>query len=131
MVFAAFIKYLDSKNVTWDKNGNTVSFKRNGLNYVFDYDERDPFYFRLALPKIFMASDGNVRDTATAVNGLNSGYKVIKAVMEDRYVWLFIEQFIYSADRIDEFFDRAFALQEIAYDDFNRQMETQNGEDPS
>lgn len=115
-MYNEFYKYISSSNniSIKDKDENTISFENNGLNYLFVYDKSDPFYIRLMLPKIIDidAFKGNVH---TMINDYNTKYKAIKLTIISESLWLSIEQFVYSKDRLADLFSRMISILETVF----------------
>jgi hypothetical protein len=109
----SFQSYLSSRNVRFDIRSNTViSFENNSYNYMFVFDESDPFYFRLILPNVFNVTEANKQDMYETINRMNTEIKAAKATIINNAVWVSIEQFVYSRDKIDELFNRAISVLE-------------------
>ena len=71
----------------------------------------DPFYFRIILPNILQVTDDNKDKIKQLVNDINLKFKVAKAfIVDDKNVWISVEQFAYTIDKIDDLFNRIFIL---------------------
>lgn len=110
-----FIQYLSSKNLAFQNNvEEQITFQFADLNYLFVYDNSDPNYFRMLLPNIFKIEDerdGIKCRYGSIINEFNSTYKVVKAfVFTENQVWLSVEQFVYSEERIELLFERCVML---------------------
>lgn len=79
---------------------------------MFVFDESDPFYFRLILPNVFNVTEANKQDMYETINRMNTEIKAAKATIINNAVWVSIEQFVYSRDKIDELFNRAISVLE-------------------
>ena len=112
-MFNEFYKYLSSSTdfSIKSKDESSISFMYKGLNYLFVYDQGDPFYIRLMLPNIISVTDfkGDIHEM---INDYNSKYKAIKLTIVNNTIWLSIEQFVYSKERIADFFTRIIAILE-------------------
>lgn len=109
----SFQSFLSSRNVRSNKMSDTViSFENNSFNYMFVFDESDPFYFRLILPNFFEVTDDNKQNMYETINRMNAEIKAAKATIINNAVWVSIEQFVYSRDKIDELFNRAITVLE-------------------
>lgn len=118
----SFQSYLSSRNVRFDIRSNTlISFENNSYNYMFVFDELDPFYFRLILPNVFEVTEANKQDIYETINRMNTEIKAAKATIINNAVWVSIEQFVYSRDKIDELFNRAIAVLEAFVNRFRRE----------
>ena len=103
------------------KESETLSFSLNNLNYLFQWQERDPNYFRIALPNIENSPIDNNR--STIVNQLIAGFKVAKAItMEDGNLWLVAETFIYSSENIESLFARMIFLLGQIIDEYRNRV---------
>ena len=110
-IFEEFISYLDKNGLKYVryKESETLSFSLNKLNYLFQWQERDPNYFRIALPNIENLPISN--EKLTIVNQLIAGFKVAKAItMDDGNLWLVAETFVYSSENLENLFARLIFL---------------------
>lgn len=123
MLLDDFIAYLNKNGLKYVlyRDSETLSFSLNNLNYLFQWQQRDLNYFRIALP--------NVEDTpldsdrTVIVNQLIAGYKVAKAItMEDGHLWLVAESFVYSSDNIDKLFARMIYLLGQIIEDYRSRL---------
>ncbi len=86
---------------------DTISFQYKELFFLFAIDETDPYYIRLILPNI--ATLDNLKEGIVAhvmVNDYNSKFKTVKMCLWNNFIWLSIEQFIYSKEKATELFSR-------------------------
>lgn len=92
--------------VASDTERGRLSFSVNSLNYIFEFFENDPFFFRLWLPKITnkcQAYDNMSND----IQRLNRNFKVAKIIVqENNELWIVADQFVYSTIQIDYLFER-------------------------
>lgn len=110
-IFEEFISYLDKNGLKYVryKESETLSFSLNNLNYLFQWQERDPNYFRIALPNIENLPISN--EKLTIVNQLIAGFKVAKAItMDDGNLWLVAETLVYSSENLENLFARLIFL---------------------
>ena len=70
---------------------NSVSFKRNSLNYIFEADRNDPAFFRIVLPNI----DDYNASKAEAICELSAKFKVAKLIVVNKQICIVAEQFVY------------------------------------
>jgi hypothetical protein len=63
------------------------------------------------LPNIINVTDFK-GDIHKMINDYNSKYKAIKLTIVNNTIWLSIEQFVYSKERIADFFSRIIAILE-------------------
>lgn len=118
----SFQNFLFSINVKFEIGNNSViSFENNGLKYMFVFDESDPFYFRLILPKFFEVTDDNKESIYETIIRMNAEIKVAKATINSNYVWVSVEQFVYSRDKIEELFKRSIKVLEAFISKFRKE----------
>lgn len=120
-----FQKYLSSINAEdIELENGSISFKRNGLYYLFLFDKKDPFYFRLTLPNVINIAKDNKDRIINAINTVNLNFKVAKAiVLLDGNVWISAEQFVYCNENINQLFERMIGLLEVFIYDFRKEVE--------
>lgn len=119
----SFIDYLNSISAKFEKEGDSViSFEKNKLNYMFVCDEKDPYYFRLILPNILKISSENKERASEVMNQMNSQIKVAKAVVVDDGIWVSVEQFAYSLDKINNLFNRSIQVLEVFISYFRKEL---------
>ena len=120
-----FQKYLSSINAEdIELENGSISFKRNGLYYLFLFDMKDPFYFRLTLPNVINVTKDNKDRIFNAINTVNLNFKVAKAiVLLDGNVWISAEQFVYCNENINQLFERMIGLLEVFIYDFRKEVE--------
>lgn len=107
-----FKNYLLTNNIAiQNEDKTTISFKKDDLYYLFIIYKDDPFYFRIILPNILQVTDDNKDKIKQLVNDINLKFKVAKAfIVDDKNVWISVEQFAYTIDKIDDLFNRIFIL---------------------
>lgn len=107
-----FKNYLLTNNIAiQNEDETTISFKKDDLYYLFIIYKDDPFYFRIILPNILQVTDDNKDKIKQLVNDINLKFKVAKAfIVDDKNVWISVEQFVYTIDKIDDLFNRIFIL---------------------
>ena len=107
-----FKNYLLTNNIAiQNEDETTISFKNDDLYYLFIIYKDDPFYFRIILPNILQVTDDNKDKIKQLVNDINLKFKVAKAfIVDDKNVWISVEQFVYTIDKIDDLFNRIFIL---------------------
>ena len=107
-----FKNYLLTNNIAiQNEYETTISFKKDDLYYLFIIYKDDPFYFRIILPNILQVTDDNKDKIKQLVNDINLKFKVAKAfIVDDKNVWISVEQFAYTIDKIDDLFNRIFIL---------------------
>lgn len=117
-MLSAFKNYLNLKGIAIKaENETTVSFIHDGLFYIFVYDKSDPYYFRLILPNVLRVQ-GNKNEILDKINDRNAKFKVAKSIIINDNVWISIEQFAYSFERINNLFERLLAVLQAYIKDF-------------
>lgn len=122
-----FIQYLSSQNLAFqNKVEEQITFQSEGLNYLFVYDNSDPNYFRMLLPNIFEIAGDSAEDKCkygSIINEFNSTYKVVKAfISTDNQIWLSVEQFVFSAEKIELLFERCVMLLKVTIELFQKKV---------
>ena len=121
-MLSAFKKYLNIKGINIQKEDDiTISFTYNGLFYIFVHDKSDPYYFRLILPNVLHVQ----ADRHTILDKINDGnekFKVAKSVIINDNVWISVEQFAYSMERINDLFERSLILLQAYINDFREEQ---------
>lgn len=93
-----------------------LMFNTNNLNYIFQWQESDPYYFRLSLPNVDSEMTNDIQRIAME---LNAQYKVAKVIeMPDHHVWIIAEAFVYSFDKIEALFSRMVFLLSNVIDEY-------------
>lgn len=107
----AFIKHLEIRDISYDDKDNLLLFSYEGWRFALMYDEAEPYYFRLAIPRV--ASINQSTDSALLRNALSLSrdYKVAKAVISQDEIWLFFETFLFDYDfKNTKLFDKAILI---------------------
>ena len=129
----SFRKYLNARQVTVQSeiNEQRITFERDGLNYVFFSDLRDPLYFRIMLPRIDQIENADI-SILNLLNDLTKTYKSGKAVLVNADVWLTFEIFVDEADAShDAVFERGFSILSDMLNDYRRhRKQTDLGGEP-
>lgn len=123
MILDDFISYLNKNGLKYVlyKESETLSFSLNNLNYLFQWQEQDLNYFRIALPNVDNPQLSTER--TGIINQLVAGYKVAKAItMNDGNLWLVAESFIYSSDNVDKLFARMIYLLGQIFDEYRTKV---------
>lgn len=110
-MLSAFKKYLTIKGIDIQKEDDiTISFTYNDLFFIFVHDKSDdPYYFRLILPNVLHIQE-NKDEILDKINEKNAKFKVAKSVIINDNVWVAVEQFAYSLERISNLFERSLIL---------------------
>lgn len=119
-----FKDYLNSNNISIKGEEEiSVFFNYSDLNYLFVFDENDPFYFRLILPNIMSMNEDNSEKIYKVINSTNLKFKVVKTTISgNNNIWISIESFVYSKENIDELFKRSMELLKSAILDFREEL---------
>lgn len=121
-MLSAFKNYLIHKGITIQKEGETtISFSNEGLNYIFVFDKNDPFYFRLILPNVLRIND-NRNEILDKINDENTKFKVAKSVIINNNVWISVEQFVYTFEKINNLFERSLIVLRTYINDFREEI---------
>lgn len=94
IIYNNFLQYLSSIDIEPMNTlkDNSVSFKRNSLNYIFEADRNDPAFFRIVLPNI----DDYNASKAETIRKLSAKFKVAKLIVVNQQICIVAEQFVYS-----------------------------------
>ena len=88
-----------------------LTFKCEGLNFIFFYDKDDNEYFRLMMPGIFDVTEENLPAVLVALNKVNSEMKVVKAYTPvPDAVWIGFEVLVDSTPVLADFVPRGINM---------------------
>ena len=122
-MFNEFLNYISSIPEASDikkSNDNTLFFKYKDLFFVFTTETTDPYYIRLILPNIANVND--VENVNTLINDYNNKFKVVKvSIINDNFIWLSAEQFLYSKENSSGLFERMINILEDVITDFRKE----------
>lgn len=124
-----FSQYLRSLGVNETKEigESAIAFEYNELSFIFSSDKSDPYYMRLILPNIATSSDylknKNEIDIYKEINEYNSKYKAAKMIFFEKSIWLSVEQFAYSQEKVTDLFSRMIRVLESVITDFRKKQE--------
>ena len=122
-MFYEFLNYISSIPEASDikkNNDNTLFFKYKDLFFVFTTETTDPYYIRLILPNIANVND--VENVNTLINDYNNKFKVVKvSIINDNFIWLSAEQFLYSKENSSGLFERMINILEDVITDFRKE----------
>lgn len=89
-----------------DETSGSFSFSVNGLNFICNTNDKDPYFLRLTLPRI-NRPEVTLSEMDEEIQRLNRIFKVAKIVKgADDFLWIYADTFIYSTDQIDLLLDR-------------------------
>ena len=100
-LYQSFRRYLKMNTIRVEQGsveGSSIIFKQNNLYYVYLYDNENPYYFRLLLPRIAdykLISEAELNRMALEAS---AEYKVAKLVVIDHQIWASFEQIILDPD---------------------------------
>lgn len=100
-------EFLKKGGIQANEVGNgRIFFSVNGLNFIFDANDNDPHFLRLALPQI-NRQGVQLDNLEQQIFRLNRNYKVTKIVRDsDGSLLVLADAFVYSTDNIDSLFVR-------------------------
>ena len=129
-VYSAFKQFLVIKELSFTEGDHYLSFRYNEWNYVLLYDQEDPFYFRLALPRLAPTSPDDLPLLKEALS-LSAHYRVAKAVVLKDEIWLLFEAILGESEVKNSYlFERAVAiLSSFAIDIKKLQEKDENSEE--
>jgi hypothetical protein len=95
-------EFLKNGGINVQEVGNgRLSFSVNNLNFISLFNDNDPYFLRLALPKI-NRDEINISNYSDKIQQLNRNYKVAKIVTwDDGTLWVIADIFVYSLDKAD------------------------------
>ncbi len=89
-----------------DESPGSFTFSVNGLNFVCDTNDNDPFFFRLSLPRI-NRPETQISELDNNIQQLNRMFKVTKIVSgNDNFLWIIADTFVYSSSNFELLFNR-------------------------
>ena len=97
-----------------------INFSSNGLIFVFEIFENDPYYFRIILPNIFAIDNSNESWVNTQIENFLINIKVARLVKKDLSVSAIADSFVYSPKNIDYLFNRVLSCLVTVYDEFKK-----------
>lgn len=105
-----FLGILPNASIIKDRDG-IISFSYNELKFLFVSDNEDVNYIRLILPSVAdvkaIKNDKNYYDI---INNYNNNYKAVKISVIDNFIWMSIEQFVFSKDGMNDLFSRMITI---------------------
>lgn len=111
-----------------EEKAGSLSFSVNGLNFICDTTDTDPYFLRLQLPRI-NREDTQIDNLADDLQQLNRSFKVSKIVKgADGSLWVIADIFVYSTENINSVFERLIkAMTDMINDYYNLEKEKGNG----
>lgn len=109
-----FQQYLKSLNIMSKPIAeNMLTFNMNNRNYIFEAEQKDPFFFRICIPNINFG-ELQIPDYEV-MNELTNKYKVADVVRIGNSVWIIAASFVYSTENINLLFTRIISVADTAY----------------
>lgn len=100
-----FLDFLSRNNNTILRDeADYIVFQSGQLNFVFEWDDNDPGYFRFVLPNIetFVSSEALLADMISIAREL----KLVRCINVENNILLFSDSAITSFSNIDTIFER-------------------------
>lgn len=120
--FRNFLQSPEISKVEIKEDEGEITFQYKGYAFLFVCSEEDSSYIRLILPKI--ATEENLKDgieILPIINEYNKKYKAIKMCLFGEYIWLSMEQFVYSKENISDFFKRIVNILIYVIEEFKQE----------
>ena len=121
---AIYEEYLKGEGYKYkvDEDGD-ISLRREGRWLVLFASDDDSQHFRLGIPNLWECQSEAETDLALElVNELNKGYKVVRFVLVDGWVWATVEAYLDPLSAFRGTFDRYADLLCETTASFNRRM---------
>jgi|GEM_PF-5811232 len=108
-IYLQFIKYLQKRNINYERQSDTlITFTRDGLHFLLDYQQDDRHHLRILLPRIYKLDPQE--DISDIINDVNERFKVAKVYMIEGEIWAAAEVLVYSQNNIKPLFDRIISI---------------------
>lgn len=118
-LYQSFRRYLKKNTISEEQGsveGSSILFKRNNLYYVYLYDNDNPYYFRLLLPRITDYDNINEAELNKMALEASAEYKIAKLVVIDNQIWASFEQIILDPDAENsEIYDMGIRILNACY----------------
>lgn len=127
-IYQSMLEFLKKSGIQANEVGNgRMFFSVNGLNFIFDANDNDPHFLRLALPQI-NRQGVQVDNLEQHIFQLNRNYKVSKIVRDtDNSLLILADAFIYSIDNIEPLFVRLIRASTDMIKDYRKIENEGNG----
>lgn len=127
-IYQSMIDFLKKSGIQVNEIGNgRLLFSVNGLNFIFDANDNDPHFLRLALPQINRQSI-QVENLDNQIFQLNRNYKVTKIVKDlDNTLSILADSFVYSIDSVEPLFVRLIQASTDMINDYRKIENNGNG----
>ena len=117
--FRDFLSNQSEISILEDKE-SYFNFSSNGLIYVFETFEDDPYYFRMVLPNIFAIDDTNRDWLNTQIDDFSLSVKVARLIKNSSSVSAIADSFVYSPENIDYLFKRVLSCLVTIYNELKK-----------
>ena len=121
---ALYEEYLKAEGYRYkvDEDGD-LSLRREGRGLVLFASDEDTQHFRLSIPAFWECESAAEADQALdLVNQMNKGYKMVRFVLVDGWVWANVEMYIEPLSAFRSTFDRCADLLCETTAEFSRRM---------
>lgn len=127
-IYQSMLDFLKKSGIQANEVGNgRLFFSVNKLNFIFEANDNDPHFLRLALPQI-NRQDVQVKTLEQQIFQLNRNYKVSKIVRDtDNSLFILADAFIYSIDNIEPLFVRLIQASTDMINDYRKIENNGNG----
>lgn len=127
-IYQSMQEFLKKSGIQANEIGNgRLLFSVNGLNFIFDANDNDPHFLRLALPQINREGI-NVDNLEQQIFRLNRNYKVTKIVRDsDNSLLILADAFVYSIDNVEPLFVRLIQASTDMINDYRQIENNGNG----
>lgn len=115
--FRQFISYQQNSSVE-EEVETSLLFKYDGLYYVLETFDDDPYYFRILLPNILDISNQNMNWIDQEINTLALNTKIARLVKRDDKVFAIADGLAYSSQDINHLFRRTLSCLQTIYKEF-------------
>ena len=116
--------YLKGEGLQPEETPFGIYFKYQMRNFLIFHEEEDSQFFRIALPGIYDVDENNRADVLEAVNAVNKGLKVAKALIPDDDVWISTEHLLDEDPKYDDIIPRSLHIllqaQSLFYDELRQ-----------
>ena len=103
-----------------EEDENSFNFTSNGLKYVFETFDDDPYYFRLVLPNILTIDESNKSWIENQIDKLSINIKDARLVKNSEKVSAIADSFVYSPENIDYLFKRVISCLVTLYEELRK-----------
>ena len=114
-LFQSFRNYLyrryPSAPVNIQPDTTIIGFTLDSLNFRYSFNDSDPSYYRLMLPRVAVPDSVHLEDLCKLACEISAKYKVGKIVRVNDDFWISYEQLFLTPEMInDEFYDMSIRI---------------------